>query len=51
MYLSKVTKYSYFVTFHHCSWRTNLLLIRSVGNIIGYKKSLSEWQWLSEVKI
>ncbi len=26
------------------SWRTNLLLIRSIGNMIGYKKSLSEWQ-------
>ncbi len=33
------------------SWRTNLQLIRSIGNMIGYKKSLSEWQCLSEVKI
>ncbi len=33
------------------SWRTNLLLIRSIGNMIGYKKSLSEWQCLSEVKM
>ncbi len=32
-------------------WRTNLLLIRSIGNMIGYKKSLSEWQCLSEVKM
>ncbi len=24
------------------SWRTNLQLIRSIGNMIGYKKSLSE---------
>uniref|UniRef100_A0A8C1NEM2 Villin-1 n=1 Tax=Cyprinus carpio TaxID=7962 RepID=A0A8C1NEM2_CYPCA len=30
------------------SWRTNLQLIRSIGNMIGYKKSLSEWQCLSE---
>ncbi len=38
----------------HCirnSWRTNLQLIRSIGNMIGYKKSLSEWQCLSEVKM
>ncbi len=28
------------------SWRTNLQLIRSIGNMIGYKKSLSEWQCL-----
>ncbi len=33
------------------SWRTNLQLIRSIGNMIGYKKSLSEWQCLSEVKL
>uniref|UniRef100_A0A8C1ZAB2 Tc1-like transposase DDE domain-containing protein n=1 Tax=Cyprinus carpio TaxID=7962 RepID=A0A8C1ZAB2_CYPCA len=33
------------------SWRTNLQLIRSIGNMIGYKKSLSEWQCLSEVKM
>uniref|UniRef100_A0A8C2BFY4 Tc1-like transposase DDE domain-containing protein n=1 Tax=Cyprinus carpio TaxID=7962 RepID=A0A8C2BFY4_CYPCA len=33
------------------SWRTNLQLIRSTGNMIGYKKSLSEWQCLSEVKM
>ncbi len=33
------------------SWRTNLQLIRSIGNKIGYKKSLSEWQCLSEVKM
>ncbi|XP_051749270.1 uncharacterized protein LOC127512421 [Ctenopharyngodon idella] len=33
------------------SWRTNLQLIRSIGNMIGYKKSLSEWQGLSEVKM
>ncbi len=26
------------------SWRTNLQLIRSIGNMIWYKKSLSEWQ-------
>ncbi len=26
-------------------------LIRSIGNMIGYKKSLSEWQCLSEVKM
>uniref|UniRef100_A0A8C1YXG6 Tc1-like transposase DDE domain-containing protein n=1 Tax=Cyprinus carpio TaxID=7962 RepID=A0A8C1YXG6_CYPCA len=26
------------------SWRTNLQLIRSIGNMAGYKKSLSEWQ-------
>uniref|UniRef100_A0A8C1XNY3 Tc1-like transposase DDE domain-containing protein n=1 Tax=Cyprinus carpio TaxID=7962 RepID=A0A8C1XNY3_CYPCA len=32
------------------SWRTNLQLIKSTGNMIGYKKSLSEWQCLSEVK-
>ncbi len=32
------------------SWRTNLQLIRSIGNMIGYKKSLSEWQCLSEVR-
>ncbi len=29
------------------SWRTNLQLIRSIGNMIGYKKSPSEWQCLS----
>ncbi len=29
------------------SWRTNLQLIRSIGNMIGY----SEWQCLSEVKM
>ncbi len=33
------------------SWRTNLQLIRSIGNMIGYKKSLSEWQCLSEAKM
>ncbi len=33
------------------SWRTNLQLIRSIGNMIGYKKSLSEWQCLSEVNM
>ncbi len=33
------------------SWRTNLQLIRSIGNMIGNKKSLSEWQCLSEVKM
>ncbi len=33
------------------SWRTNLQLIRSIGNMIWYKKSLSEWQCLSEVKM
>ncbi len=33
------------------SWRTNLQLIRSIGDMIGYKKSLSEWQCLSEVKM
>ncbi len=33
------------------SWRNNLQLIRSIGNMIGYKKSLSEWQCLSEVKM
>ncbi len=33
------------------SWRTNLQLIRSIGNMIGYKKGLSEWQCLSEVKM
>ncbi len=33
------------------SWRTNLQLIRSIGNMIGYKKSLSEWHCLSEVKM
>ncbi len=33
------------------SWRSNLQLIRSIGNMIGYKKSLSEWQCLSEVKM
>ncbi len=33
------------------SWRINLQLIRSIGNMIGYKKSLSEWQCLSEVKM
>ncbi len=33
------------------SWRTNLQLIRSIDNLIGYKKSLSEWQCLSEVKM
>ncbi len=33
------------------SWRTNLQLIRSIGNMIGYKNSLSEWQCLSEVKM
>ncbi len=33
------------------SLRTNLQLIRSIGNMIGYKKSLSEWQCLSEVKM
>ncbi len=33
------------------SWRTNLQLIRSIGNMIRYKNSLSEWQCLSEVKI
>ncbi len=33
------------------SWRTNLQLIRSIGNMIGYKKSLSEWQCLPEVKM
>ncbi len=33
------------------SWRTNLQIIRSIGNMIGYKKSLSEWQCLSEVKM
>ncbi len=33
------------------SWRTNLQLIRSIGNMIGYKKSLSQWQCLSEVKM
>ncbi len=33
------------------SWRTNLQLIMSIGNMIGYKKSLSEWQCLSEVKM
>uniref|UniRef100_A0A9J8CVQ7 Transposase Tc1-like domain-containing protein n=1 Tax=Cyprinus carpio carpio TaxID=630221 RepID=A0A9J8CVQ7_CYPCA len=33
------------------SWRTNLQLIRSIGNMIVYKKSLSEWQCLSEVKM
>ncbi len=33
------------------SWRTNLQLIRSIGNMIGYKKCLSEWQCLSEVKM
>ncbi len=33
------------------SWRPNLQLIRSIGNMIGYKKSLSEWQCLSEVKM
>ncbi len=33
------------------SWRTNLQLIRSIGNMIRYKKSLSEWQCLSEVKM
>ncbi len=33
------------------SWRTNLRLIRSIGNMIGYKKGLSEWQCLSEVKM
>uniref|UniRef100_A0A9J8ACE9 Transposase Tc1-like domain-containing protein n=1 Tax=Cyprinus carpio carpio TaxID=630221 RepID=A0A9J8ACE9_CYPCA len=33
------------------SWRTNLQLIRSTGKITGYKKSLSEWQCLSEVKM
>ncbi len=32
-------------------WRTNLQLIRSIGNMIGYKKSFSEWQCLSEVKM
>jgi len=24
MYLSKVTKYLYFVTFHHCQWEVEL---------------------------
>ena len=33
------------------SWRTNLKLLRSIGNMIGYKKSLSERQSLSEVKM
>ncbi len=33
------------------NWRTNLQLISSIGNMIGYKKSLSEWQCLSEVKM
>uniref|UniRef100_A0A8C1II21 Tc1-like transposase DDE domain-containing protein n=1 Tax=Cyprinus carpio TaxID=7962 RepID=A0A8C1II21_CYPCA len=33
------------------SWRTNLQLIRSTGNTIGYKKILSEWQCLLEVKM
>ncbi len=33
------------------SWRTNLQIIRSIGNMIGYKKSLSEWQCLSDVKM
>uniref|UniRef100_A0A9J8B2T7 Tc1-like transposase DDE domain-containing protein n=1 Tax=Cyprinus carpio carpio TaxID=630221 RepID=A0A9J8B2T7_CYPCA len=33
------------------SWRTNLQLIRSNGNMIGYKKSCSAWQCLSEVKM
>ncbi len=33
------------------SWRTILQLIRSIGNMIGYKKSTSEWQCLSEVKM
>uniref|UniRef100_A0A8C1LMC1 Phospholipid-transporting ATPase n=1 Tax=Cyprinus carpio TaxID=7962 RepID=A0A8C1LMC1_CYPCA len=33
------------------SWRTSLQLIRSIGNMIGYKQSLSEWQCLSEVKM
>uniref|UniRef100_A0A9J8B0X6 Tc1-like transposase DDE domain-containing protein n=1 Tax=Cyprinus carpio carpio TaxID=630221 RepID=A0A9J8B0X6_CYPCA len=33
------------------SWRTNLQRIRSIGNMTGYKKSLSEWQCLSEVKM
>lgn len=33
------------------SWRTNLWLIRWIGNMIGYKKSFSEWQCLSEVKM
>ncbi len=33
------------------SWRTSLQLSRSIGNMIGYKKSLSEWQCLSEVKM
>ncbi len=33
------------------SWRTNLQLMRSIGNMIGYKKSLSEWHCLSEVKM
>jgi len=28
-----------------------LQLIRSIGNMIGFKKSLSEWQCLSEVKM
>ncbi len=30
---------------------SNLQLIRSIGNMIGYKKSLSVWQCLSEVKM
>ncbi len=33
------------------SWRTNLQLFRSIGNMIGYKKNLSEWQCLLEVKM
>uniref|UniRef100_A0AAY5K6I9 Tc1-like transposase DDE domain-containing protein n=1 Tax=Esox lucius TaxID=8010 RepID=A0AAY5K6I9_ESOLU len=32
------------------SWRTNLPLV-SIGNMIGYKKSLSEWQCHSGVKM
>ncbi len=33
------------------SWRTNFQLIRSISNMIGYKKSLLEWQCLPEVKM
>ncbi|KAI5629046.1 butyrophilin-like protein 3, partial [Silurus asotus] len=33
------------------SRRNNLQLIRSTGNMVGYKKSLSVWQCLSEVKM
>ncbi len=33
------------------SWRTNLQLIGSIGNMTGYKKSLSERQCLTEVKM